>query len=220
MSIKCFLLLNDVIDGKIVYKKEAIMESINKSLENWLNEFESFSFADYERLPDLDLYMDQVITYLDRVLSVFQTSSLDKQITPSMINNYVKGEVLPSPIGKKYTKEHIALIEEICSLKQVLNLADIKQILNKRYENVVEKSNVFNNFNELNKKASSKAIGEAFKSLNFIDDNDSLGLTNMALENALMALSYLNIAKRILLYIRVYEDLEKLKEERKEKEGN
>ena len=61
------------------------MDSIKKALENWMNELNNFSFKDYEALPDLDLYMDQVIQFLDKELFIFQTSSDDKQITPSMI---------------------------------------------------------------------------------------------------------------------------------------
>ena len=109
------------------------MNSIKKSLENWLNDLNNFSFKNYEELPDIDLYMDQVVTFLEKQLYIFQNNTLDKQITSSMINNYVKGEVLPSPISKKYNREHLALIEEICTLKQVLSIADVKQIENDRY---------------------------------------------------------------------------------------
>ena len=62
------------------------MDSINKSLENWLNDLNNFSFKSFEQLPDLELYMDQVVTFLEKQLYIFQTSTLDKQITPSMIN--------------------------------------------------------------------------------------------------------------------------------------
>ena len=79
-----------------------IMNSINDILANWLEDLNQFSYKDYKDLPDIDLYMDQVVTFLDKQLSIFQTSSLDKQITSSMINNYVKGEVVSAPIAKKY----------------------------------------------------------------------------------------------------------------------
>ncbi len=103
------------------------MKNVNKSLENWLNELNNFSFKNYEAKPDMDLYMEQILGYLDRELSIFKTSSLDKQITSSMINNYVKGDVIASPILKKYNREHIAQIEEVCTLKSVLSLGEIKQ---------------------------------------------------------------------------------------------
>lgn len=196
------------------------MESVKKTLENWLNEFDKFSFKNYEELPDLELYMDQVMTYLERQLQIFQTSSLDKQITPSMINNYVKGEVIPSPIQKKYSKEHLASIEEVCTLKQVLSIAEAKQILDTRYKDKVEKAEIFNKFNKLNKEMMDEAVKDSFKRLNDIGDNDIEGLTNLSMEFALIANAYINISKRILFYIRVFEDLEKLKEERAKAEEN
>ena len=60
------------------------MESINSILGKWLNELDKFSYKDYTDLPDIDLYMDQVVTFLEKQLAIFQTSSLDKQITSSI----------------------------------------------------------------------------------------------------------------------------------------
>ena len=201
------------------------MDSIKQAFENWMNELSNFSFKDYETLPDIDLYMDQVVTFLDRELSIFQTSSLDKQITPSMINNYVKGEVLPSPISKKYNKEHLALIEEICTLKQVLSIAEVKQILDSEYKDCTIKGDTFNKFNKMNNDKIQESVEKAFKQLNVIDENDTTALTNMALDFAMTANTYIQISKRILYLIRAYDAYEKAKEERekknkKEKEKN
>ena len=148
------------------------MNSIKKSLENWLNDLNNFSFKNYEELPDIDLYMDQVVTFLEKQLYIFQNNTLDKQITSSMINNYVKGEVLPSPISKKYNREHLALIEEICTLKQVLSIADVKQIENDRYQDATSKGEIFNEFNRLNNEKIEVSVSEAFKKLNDIDENE------------------------------------------------
>lgn len=188
------------------------MDSVKKTLENWLNELDNFSFKDYENLPEIDLYMDQVLTYLDRQFQIFQTSSLDKQITSSMINNYVKGEVLPAPINKKYNKEHISSIEEVITLKQVLSLAEVKQIEDIRYDGVVKRADTFNEFNKVNKEILDEAVKDTFEKLNKVKDNDKLALSKLAMEFALISNSYLHIAKRILFLIRVYEDLEKLNE--------
>lgn len=196
------------------------MESIKKSLEDWMNELSNFSFKEYEQLPDLDLYMDQVIQFLDKQLYIFQTSTIDKQITPSMINNYVKGEVLPSPIAKKYNKEHLALIEEICTLKQVLSIAEVKQILDSEYRDAVSKGEVFNKFNQMNNEKISSSVEEAFKSLNTIDENNKEALTELAMDFAMTANTYIQISKRILYLIRAYDAYEKAKEaaEKKKKE--
>ena len=190
------------------------MENIKKTLENWLNELNHFSFKNYEELPDIELYMDQVVTYLEKQLQIFQTSSLDKQITSSMINNYVKGNVVSAPISKKYNKEHLAMIEEICTLKQVLTIAEVKQIISQRY-NTVEKAEVFNSFNAMNNEKIDAAISEAFKHLNDIDDNDKDQLINLALDFALTANCYINISKRILFLTRIYDEIQKAKEKEK-----
>ena len=162
------------------------MESIKKSLENWLNELSNFSFKSYENLPDIELYMDQVVTFLEKQLYIFQTSTLDKQITSSMINNYVKGEVLPAPKNKKYSKEHLALIEEICTLKQVLSIADVKQILDKCYKDTEEKDKVFNHFNEINYEFNWESINFLIKYLpylNIVFDNENRRIIDIDFKN-------------------------------------
>ncbi len=197
------------------------MNSINNSLENWLNDLNNFSFKSFEQLPDLELYMDQVVTFLEKQLYIFQTSTMDRQITPSMINNYVKGEVLPAPVSKKYSKEHLAFIEEICTLKQVLSIAEVKQVLDQSYENT-DKSETFNHFNEMNSEKTSTIVNEAFKLLNDVDENDYKKLNDIALEFAITANCYINIAKRILYLTRQYQYHEELEKHKKhdEKEEN
>lgn len=189
------------------------MDNIKSTLEKWLNQLNNFSFADYEKLPDIDLYMDQVVTYLEKQLNIFQTSSLDKQITSSMINNYVKGEVISAPISKKYNKEHLAAIEEVITLKQVLTIAEVKQILDESYNTADSKCDAFNAFNKSNNDKISTVIEDAFKNLNDIDDNDTKSLVNLALDYALSANAYINVAKRILFLIRIYELTHKNTEE-------
>ncbi len=193
------------------------MDNIKKTLEDWLNELNNFSFKKYEELPDIDLYMDQVVNFLEKQIKIFQTSSLDKQITSSMINNYVKGEVVAAPIAKKYNKEHLASIEEVITLKQVLSIAEVKQILNTRYNDEAVKGDIFNAFNDLQTEKISSIVSEAFKHLNDIDDNDTKALIDLALDFALSATAYINISKKILFLIRVYEQLNSSKEEKKDK---
>ncbi len=196
------------------------MENIKKSLESWLNELNNFSFKNYEELPDIELYMDQVVNFLEKQIKIFQNSSLDKQITSSMINNYVKGEVISAPIAKKYNREHLASIEEVITLKQVLSIAEVKQILDERYKEVPEKAEVFNSFNKLQTEKITNIVCEAFKHLNDIDDNDTKALINLALDFALSAIAYINISKKILFLTRVYNELEDEKDKKKEKKDD
>ncbi len=191
------------------------MDNINKTLEVWLNELNNFSFKKYEELPDIELYMDQVVTFLEKQIKIFQNSSLDKQITSSMINNYVKGEVVAAPIAKKYNREHLAAIEEVITLKQVLSIAEVKQILDERYKDMPEKGEIFNSFNELQTEKITSIVNEAFKHLNDIDENDTKELINLALDFSLSAVAYINIAKKILFLTRVYDELNKPEEDKK-----
>ncbi|MCR5705200.1 MAG: DUF1836 domain-containing protein [Acholeplasmatales bacterium] len=196
------------------------MDKIKPILTSWLDELDSFEFPDYEKFPDIELYMDQVINYLQRELRVLQTSSLDHVITSSMVNNYVKGKVVSAPISKKYNKEHLALINETCSLKQVLSIAEIKQILDSEYKDT-PKSEAFNSFKVLCKDEFKKAIDFTNEKLaNISDDNDIEALTKLALELSITANAYITIAKRILYYNKKYTDMKEIKAELAEKNND
>lgn len=202
----------------IKYRKWGeIMNSINDILAQWLDELEKFSFKDYGELPDIDLYMDQVVTFLDKQLSIFQTSSLDKQITSSMINNYVKGEVVSAPISKKYNREHLALIQEVCTLKQVLTIAEVKQIIDERYRKEdANKEDVFNTFKNLVNEKNKEAIDLTKSLLSQIEQNDLTALTDLSVSLALTANSFINISKRLLFLNRLYQQEENRKKEKKD----
>lgn len=188
------------------------MDKVKTTLSHWLEELENFNFPDYEKFPDIDLYMDQVITYLDKELNVLKTSSLDKIITPSMINNYVKGQVVSAPISKKYNREHLALINETCLLKQVLSISEIKQILDLEYEG--NNSDAFNSFKNLSINEFEKAIAHTAEELNKInEENDINSLNKLALELAVTANAYITISKRILYFNKQYSDMLKINEE-------
>lgn len=89
---------------------------------------ESFKTPQYEELPDIDLYMDQVLTYIKKHLPPVKENDKDI-LTGSMINNYVKDDVIKNPRDKKYDKEAMASLIMVASLKRVLPISDIKQII-------------------------------------------------------------------------------------------
>lgn len=78
----------------------------------------------WKDLPDIDLYMDQVLVVLDKYLSIFKTDADEKILTSAMINNYVKQKITPAPVNKKYTRHHIAFIYVVCVLKNYTSLSD------------------------------------------------------------------------------------------------
>ena len=82
-----------------------------------------------EDLPNIDLYMDQVTTFMDSQLEASKRYPEDKILTKTMINNYAKNNLIPPPEKKKYTKEHILCLIFIYYFKNFLPISDIKTIL-------------------------------------------------------------------------------------------
>ncbi len=80
----------------------------------------------WEQMPDIPLYMDQIVSYLSRQLLDYGG---DEKMTPAMINNYIKDGLLPRAEGKKYSREHIARLTAIAALKQILPVKNIKTLL-------------------------------------------------------------------------------------------
>ena len=84
-----------------------------------------------EDIPNIDLYVDQVTTFMDRNLKPStRYKSTDKILTKTMINNYAKNDLLPPPVKKKYNREHILVLIFIYYFKNVLSINDIQSILN------------------------------------------------------------------------------------------
>lgn len=90
----------------------------------------SYSLPRWEDLPDLELYMDQVISLIRKYLEIFyEVTGAEKFITPSMINNYVKLGIIPAPVKKKYSKKHLAYLLIVCTLKQTLDMSTIQKLI-------------------------------------------------------------------------------------------
>ncbi len=103
------------------------MEKTKQNL-NISSKIAHHSIPKWSDLPEIDLYMDQVIALMEKYLidSSYQDAKL---ITPSMINNYVKLGIMPAPVKKKYSREHLAYLVIICSLKQVMPISNIKAMI-------------------------------------------------------------------------------------------
>lgn len=82
--------------------------------------------AEWESLPDIELYRDQVLNYMKRQHSL---QPEEARLTGAMINNYIKSGLLPRANGKKYTKDHLVYLTAICSLKQVLSVGETDELL-------------------------------------------------------------------------------------------
>lgn len=98
-----------------------------------------------EDIPNIDLYMDQVTTFMDRKLrATTRYPEENKVLTKTMINNYAKNDLLPPPVKKKYSKEHVLLLIFIYYYKSILSINDIQTLLNPITEKFFQNGKDFN----------------------------------------------------------------------------
>ena len=111
------------------------MKTNEERIKNLLEHLDSLDHIHVEDIPQIDLYMDQVTTFMEKHLGELKRYPDDKVLTKTMINNYAKNNLLPSPVKKKYTQEHILLLVFIYYFKNLLNFTDIETILSTVTEN-------------------------------------------------------------------------------------
>ncbi|WP_298033032.1 DUF1836 domain-containing protein [uncultured Dysosmobacter sp.] len=87
--------------------------------------------VDWEQLPDFALYMDQVLSYMERQYIRFDE---DDALTAAMVNNYTKSGLVPRAEGKKYSREHLAYLTAICVLKQVMSTRDMDLLIHEELQ--------------------------------------------------------------------------------------
>lgn len=103
---------------------------INDCLNSILSSFSRIEHVKAEDIPNIELYMDQVTTFMESHLSKTKRYKDDKILTKTMINNYAKNNLLPPPNKKKYSKEHMLILIFIYHFKSVLSITDIQTLLN------------------------------------------------------------------------------------------
>lgn len=98
-------------------------------LKNKINEWIDLDYIEPGDIPTIELYMDQVTTFMDSRLAGTKRHDDDKILTKTMINNYSKNDLLPPSDKKKYSKDHIILLIYIYYMKSFLSINDIKTLL-------------------------------------------------------------------------------------------
>ena len=101
-------------------------KSILKSI---LEHISGMDYIKPEDLPNIDLYMDQVTTFMEDQLASTKRHDDDKILTKTMINNYAKNNLLPSPEKKRYSKDHLLMLIFIYYFKSILSIKDIETVL-------------------------------------------------------------------------------------------
>lgn len=95
-------------------------------------------------IPNIELYMDQVTTFMDSQMASSKRYPDDKVLTKTMINNYAKNHLLPSPNKKKYSKEHVLMLIFIYYFKSFLSISDIQALLTPLADKYFQKNNGLN----------------------------------------------------------------------------
>lgn len=114
----------------------------DKYLKALIQGMKKLDYVDPDDIPGIDLYMDQVTTFMDEHLKSSKRYNEDKLLTKTMINNYTKNELLPPPNKKKYSKEHMLMLIFIYYFKNILSINDIQQIFNPLTEKYWEDSEI------------------------------------------------------------------------------
>ena len=185
------------------------LEKMAEEQRNWGIKMSGFRLPRWDELPELDLYMDQVITLMGKQLELFQVGE-ERLLTSSMINNYVKGGVLPRPSQKKYSRDHLAMLTMICMLKSVLSLPEIQETMHGLdAENRVE--TLYPDFSSMEL----RALGGVVERIREMPDQSEESLYRMAMELAVEANARRTAAARILSCLKQEEPKETKKEKSK-----
>lgn len=122
-------------------------------LQTILQSLEKVEYIKSEDIPNIDLYMDQVLTFMDRKLrSAVRPQTQERVLTKTMINNYAKNDLLPPPVKKKYSKEHVLMLIFIYYYKGVIPMNEIQTLLqpiSDRYFQTEQEFNLENVYKEV-----------------------------------------------------------------------
>ncbi|WP_077327943.1 DUF1836 domain-containing protein [Virgibacillus siamensis] len=110
------------------------------NMEHFIDNMHLDSQLTLEDIPDLNLYMDQVIQLFENKFAASKRNDDEKVLTKTMINNYAKGKLFFPVKNKKYSREHLMLISMIYQMKGALSINDVKQTLEKLNENITDKA--------------------------------------------------------------------------------
>ena len=131
------------------------------SIEELIKQIESFKLPGYKDLPEIPLYMEQVVSYVKEALGILGNNN-DISITPFMINNYVKAKIIDSPSEKKYNQRHLGYLIAISLLKSVVNMKDLATFIDIDRSEILKKNNsdtfLYDVFKELEEDALHNAI--------------------------------------------------------------
>ena len=116
---------------------------VKEFLSELLKQLKSIDYIKPEDIPNIDLYMDQVTTFMDEQLAASKRYESDKILTKTMINNYAKNNLLPAPEKKKYSKEHVLVLIFIYYYKGIIPMNEIQTLLKPLTDRYFQNGQVF-----------------------------------------------------------------------------
>lgn len=165
-------------------------------MENKEKEMKSVSnvhLPRWEELPNLDLYLDQVVTLIEDIFQDYLVAGEEKVLTKTMINNYVKQGVLSAPEKKKYNKTHVASLIAICIFKQIFSISDIASLIQLAMQST-DTPSAYNQFCV----ALEKAISFVFEGKAF-EDQFEMNPERYLLKNAVLSFAHKLYVERTYL---------------------
>ena len=145
--------------------------------------------AAWNELPDISLYMDQIISYMPRQLIHFDDRDA---LTSAMVNNYIKDGLVPRAEGKRYAPVHLAYLTAVCALKKVLSVRDISSLIHSGEELGMDAEAMYGYF----LRKLDKALADTAETID--PDAEQWELAKLALTLALQSYAYQLACARIL----------------------
>lgn len=105
------------------------MEAWREQVQSIAEEMTAAPQISREEIPDIEIYMDQLTTYLDKRLSFYNREEGAPFVTRSMVNNYSKAGLLPPTAAKRYSQDHIMVLSLVCQLKRLFTIQDLGRLL-------------------------------------------------------------------------------------------
>lgn len=166
-----------------------------EKLKEWSRLLMNYHIPRWEELPDFDIYMDQVITLIERYVNILQDGK-ETLITSAMVNNYVKLKLIPKPVKKKYNKVHIAYLIAITLLKQILTISEVRDGI--QYQAGLSGThNAYNLFCEEQEKAFQQCAIQIMKNTK-LPEREDIPYDSMVVKMAVRALAEKLVAQKIV----------------------
>lgn len=145
-------------------------------LLSWLLDGANFELPSYRELPTVPLYMEQVITYINKTLTPLLPED-SNALTSFMVNNYVKAKIIKEPDKKKYSEEHLGYLLAICLLKRTLSMSELSLLIRLDGDISSDKSTLYTFFRSMLKDIT-KDVSEKI-TFHVNDFNSNLGKLNL-----------------------------------------